>query len=132
MWPLDPTRFLRTPMHLNEDALTGILSPAELVTQYEKKREDAHRGILGEEVTLTRNGFIDTKRGAVLTSDKAFELVKRKAQAEAQRREIEHAAALQRNKRDARRREKRLRKNAVLHELVMQRRAALSGMPVNA
>lgn len=48
----------------------------------ERKREQMRRSVIGNDAKIARYGFIDTTKGAVLTSDRALELARNTFQAE--------------------------------------------------
>ena len=58
-----------------------IMSVDELYSAFEKKKKALRNAVLGSDGTLTRSGFIDTSKGSVVTSARAFELARYKRNA---------------------------------------------------
>jgi len=101
MWPLDPTRLLSVPRPKDNNDLSTILTPAQLVALLEEKREEARRGILGMDVKILTNGFVDTTRGAVLTSERAMAAAREKNKQDEEKRALEDERAARKEKRAA-------------------------------
>ena len=54
------------------------MTVAEMESLFEEKRVQMRHAILGEDAKVSASGFIDTTRGAVLTSDRALALARDK------------------------------------------------------
>lgn len=74
IWPLDPGKLLHTPRPRNGQGDAGFLSAEELYTAFTDEGRVLRNAILGEDSKITRSGYIDTSKGAVVTSPKALDL----------------------------------------------------------
>ena len=63
-----------------KNAIGDILTPDEPFSLLEVKFMQEHEENLGAEVSLPRSGFVETSRGAVLTSDEAIEAARSKSE----------------------------------------------------
>ena len=78
IWPFDPTKLLSTPRPITSHENSVIMTAEELFVAFEEKQEEMQDTVLGSDSRITRSGFIDTTKGAVVTSTKALELARRK------------------------------------------------------
>lgn len=131
LWPINTHRLLSAPLPRDAGALEDILSPSELIVMLEQKRTEVRKSIFGAHVSVLRHGYVDTTRGAVLTSDKALQIAQVKAIADKERRDNERLAAERRSIRDAALRDRRKKNRLQLERLVAERRAAAAGMTVD-
>ena len=130
LWPLDVQRLLGTAKPRDTNALGEICTTATLINLLEQKRRQAREGILGAELSVLRTGFVDTSRGAVLTSPEALAIAKRKADSDEKKREAEHIALNRRAARQAAQDAQRKKQRAREFEFVCARRASLAHMSV--
>lgn len=132
IWPLDPNKLLRVPRPASGQELTRVLGVGELKALLEEKLGRARRGVLGEDAALLSNGYIDTQKGAVVTSVRALQLAAQRAAEDKAKRFREARAADQRAVAAARRREKWLVETERMKTLQWARRASMCGMSVPA
>ena len=132
LWPLDATRLLNTPRPCDSNALSDVLSPDELMTMLESKRAQVRSEALGANTSLLRTGFVDTTRGAILTSERAIEIARQKALRDEQKRDQERLQQMRRDAVVAERDEQRQKRIKRAREQIAARRAALAGMPLDA
>lgn len=130
MWPINADRLLGKPLPHDDDDVGTTLQPSELARVYEESRTAARRAILGNDVTLLRNGNVNTRRGAVLTSDGAMAKVLEKSKADTEKIERDQQAAAQRELRQARVAQQKQREREKLDAIVLGRRARAAGMAV--
>ena len=78
IWPFDPTKLTSTPRPGTSGENAVIMTAEELFVAFKQKQEEMRDTILGSNATISRSGFIDTTKGAVVTSAKALELARRK------------------------------------------------------
>lgn len=74
-----------TPGPVVDDNVGQILNEGELESLFEEKLVCARPAILGEDITLLRNVNINTRRGAVLTSEGAMSKARERAQVDIER-----------------------------------------------
>lgn len=126
LWPLDATRFLKSPLPKDHDAIDVIVSSNELFALMQSKREAARQNILGNDVTVAHCGFVDTTRGAVLNSEHALALAVQKSNNDREKRQQRDIAAIQKELRAARRAEKARQERERIRESILARRALLA------
>ena len=131
-WPVDPHRLLSLPCPRDSDALSDICSKDQLIQLLEKKRAEAREEILAANITVLRTGFVDTTRGAVLTSSAALSAAKAKADSDSRKREIERMTAIRHYLRLAAQSRRNKEQCACGAQFVNQRRASQTGMTVRA
>lgn len=85
MWPVNRRKLMSVPVHRSADDVATILTVAQLDELYKAERLVARRRILGEEVVITKQGFVDITSGAVLTSDAAIAMAAEKSRRDAER-----------------------------------------------
>ena len=79
LWPLDPSRIMEKPhpeTHSTDEPV--LLSPEKLHEKYNRRCFELRNQILGSDSLISACGFIDTRNGCVVTSDKAFGLAVKK------------------------------------------------------
>ena len=76
LWPVDHTKLLAVPRKLNSNSESPVLSVSELESLFVEKIKNARQMVLGQELEVAKCGYIDTARGAVLTSDEALRAAK--------------------------------------------------------
>ena len=80
IWPLDSGTLLNTPRPRNGDADADFLSVEELYTAFQEKQRVLRNSILRDDSKMTRSGFIDISKSAVVLSPKSLELARRRRQ----------------------------------------------------
>ena len=78
IWPVDSKQLLSVPRPVSREQIGTILNVEDLERMFEEKRVAMRRQVVGAECVLLGNGYIDTTRCAVLTSDKALSLIREK------------------------------------------------------
>eukprot|EP00171_Calliarthron_tuberculosum_P021812 IDg21812t1 len=132
MWPLNPMRLLNKPRPQDDDDVQVLLGVDALVSMYEQHRSVARRTIMGEDVTLLRNGNVNTRRGAVLTSEGALRAARNKAKVVMERELREKAERTAKDLRAAQVAAKRQIVRKRTESIVTLRRARLANMHVDA
>ena len=80
-WPVDSTQLLSVPLPASPERVVDISDVEELEGLFEEKRALIYlkrSQVIRCDYSLVRNGFNDTKKGAVLTYDKALTLIRDK------------------------------------------------------
>eukprot|EP00171_Calliarthron_tuberculosum_P005712 IDg5712t1 len=130
LWPVDPSRLLAVPRPRDDVDLQTIVPPCELETLLDAKRDAVRRGILGVDVCVLSCGYLDTKRGAVLTSEAALAAARGKREQELRKREAKRLADARKELTAARRREKRKKAAEPEEEGKWRYRAEMHGLSV--
>ena len=91
--PFDASQLLGSPRPESADQVDNILSVPELERLLEEKRSAMRRAVLGDDATITYCGFIDTSKGAVLTSAKDLCLAREKHRTDAEKRQMREIMA---------------------------------------
>ena len=131
LWLLNPSQLLNVPRLRDTNARSEIMSPEQLVKLLDEKRAAVRKNILGREVSLLRSGFIDTTRGAVLTSNEALSALRQKAEADSEKRAQHMEREVQRGVRAARRDARLRRERDRMRHSELERRARLANMPID-
>jgi len=79
LWPLNPYVLLSVPRPRDNDDVGTLISVEKLETELARKRTIARELILGKHLEMTRSGFLDTSRGAVVTAKAAMDKARSKA-----------------------------------------------------
>lgn len=103
MWPVNSAKLMSVPVHRSANDVATVLTVAELDELSQAESLVARRRILGEDVVVTKQGFVDTTVGAVLTNEAAIAMTAEKSRRDAERL-AEKAAVAARH--DARRAER--------------------------
>eukprot|EP00171_Calliarthron_tuberculosum_P006015 IDg6015t1 len=74
IWPLDSSKLLSSPCPASEAEIYRVLTPIDLQRLLEVNLRAARTAVLGDDAVLLTNGFIDTRQGAVVPSDRALQL----------------------------------------------------------
>jgi len=130
IWPFRPVALLGNPRPASVDDLNRFLTVEEMAVLFEKKLSEKREEVFGEKLVMTKNGFIDTSGGAVLTSERAMVLVRKKNLQMEQKKVAAAASALKAQERalDAR---QKSRAEAKMYWAVRNRaRATLMGLTV--
>jgi len=85
IWPFEPLRLLGTFRTATAENLQSVFDVGTMVQMMEEKLEQKRKETFGEHVVMRDKGFIDTRRGAVLTSERAQELCRARNQKLARR-----------------------------------------------
>lgn len=107
------------------------MSVEQLSILMEKKREEVKESVVCSDAMMLGNGYLDTTKGMVLTSDNALALIRDKVE---KGRAASLAKVIEANRKAveaARRLEKHCIEVARMRALEMRRRAAMSRMRVN-
>ena len=108
-----------------------MVSVSELERLLELKLTEMHHAVLGEDGTITDCGFIDTSKGAVLTSERALYLAKGKMKSDAAnrlQRELNAAAVAETG---SARDKRHLVEGEEFHAYRWSRRAGLAGVSLS-
>ena len=128
LWPLDRTRLIGVPRPATAGENAEMLSTEELELLFKRKQDVARKSILGDDAVMQASGFIDTKNGCVVTSDKASSLIE---SAIHRKRTALHKKSVVRLEKEANRNaQKAARKCEVarLRHAAVHRRAGLAGL----
>ena len=131
IWPFDASQLLGIPRPQSSNDADTMVSVSELERLLELKRAEMRHAVLGEDATITDCGFIDTSKGAVLTSERALYLAKGKMKSDASRRlqrELKAAAVAEKA---AARDKRHVVEGEEFHAYRWSRRAALAGVSVS-
>lgn len=131
LWPIDSSQLLGVPRPGTAEDIRTILNVDQLEKLFEQKRAAVRETVLGSDSAMLANGYIDTTKGAVLTSDRALMLIREKvardravylaAEVESERKAVRAARLLEKQKTEAER----------MRALAWERRAKLCRMPVD-
>ncbi len=69
LYPIDRKKLLSVHRPNDMNDVSNLISVQELVSRFIQKWEQTHRNIVGSCGVTERPGFLDTKRGLVLTTD---------------------------------------------------------------
>ena len=87
LWSIDRTRLRSLPRLRDADGLAPIISAYDIEEIYKHQRMIVRERILGVDVHVACHGFVDTRRGTVLTSNNVLRIVKNKKSADAKHRQ---------------------------------------------
>lgn len=82
LWPVDRHQLMDVPRPRDASTAHELLAVNKLEDLYVQHRTGTRPSILGKDVEISRCRFVDTTWGAALTSDRALELAKEKADAD--------------------------------------------------
>ena len=93
IWPVDRALLSNSPPPLDAENTSKLLSVDELEELYTHRRLSARQRILRADIEISRSEFVDTSKGAVLSSLEALRIASEKCNTDARRR----AASVQRS-----------------------------------
>ncbi len=126
LWPFSPQRVLNTTLPRDTNDTSTLIAADALMNLFEQKRAAVHEQVFGSTIEVLDCGFVNTSRGAVLTSDAALSSARRKCNSISQKRRND-ALLTSRIELAAIRREEKLRlKIARLKEASVLNRAKLA------
>lgn len=132
IWPLEPFRLLSVPRPATASNTSCVLLVSELRKKMDEKLCAARRAVIGEDAVLLACGYVDTSRGAVVTSTRAMQLAADRARLDEVARHRSSIIASRRAVTSACRREKWRVEADRLWAAAWSSQAEMSGMTVEA
>lgn len=130
VWPISPKKLMSVPRPINGE-LQGTATIIQMEEMMEERRKEFAGTVFGDRITLPSTGFVDTTKGAILTCEKAIDLIRTKAEAQKNARREERLLREQRSARAAVRLELDRKKAAAMRNSADARRTVMSGMPLD-
>lgn len=82
---MDHCKLISVPVHKSPIDVGIIITVQQLDALYQAEHFVARRRILGGDIIVTKQGFVNTTAGAVLTCDEAMKMTAEKSQCDAER-----------------------------------------------
>ena len=130
VWPVDATRILNVSRPLNSCPNAEILTVEQLAAEFEKKRVAFRDHVLGSDAVMMDNGYVDTTKGCVMTSENVLKLVREKKRQDHLRFNAETRKRREREQSEERRRYAAVQFSQRVRDDRMRRLAFLAGKPV--
>lgn len=106
-WLVDHRKLMSANVHRSANDEGTIITVPQLDTLYQAERLVARRRILGDNITVTKQSFVNTTAGAVLTCEAAIKMTAGRLRRDAERLAEKAAAAARREEKKVERAEKK-------------------------